>query len=100
MLEDGEGGEGRGVVGHNGWPAVLPLQHKGDGGDDYDIADDHHNHHDHYHDHHDTQVECEGGTLATFEVAIGRGAQDSTLAVVFQRVVFQTFKVFVYFFQF
>jgi len=34
------------------------------------------------------KVECEGGTLASFEVAIGRGAQDSTLAVVFQRVGF------------
>ena len=32
------------------------------------------------------QVECEGWTLASYEVAIGRGAQDSTLAVVFQRV--------------
>ena len=46
MLVGGEGGEGRGVVGHNGWPAVLPLQHKGGDGDDYDIADDNHNHHD------------------------------------------------------
>ena len=32
------------------------------------------------------QVEGEGWTLASYEVAIGRGAQDSTLAVVFQRV--------------
>ena len=32
------------------------------------------------------QVECEGGIVGSYEVAIRRGSQDSTLAAVFQRV--------------